>query len=86
MNAWMKWLFGGLSCRLREPMLHRIKPCQHILTMAPTRSTSVFCWRRKPLQRNPLSRDVGLSIVGGRINARVSKPATDNGDVNASSD
>jgi hypothetical protein len=83
MNAPIRRSFGGLSCRLREPMLHCIKPCQHVLTMAPTGSTSIFCWRRKPFQRNPLSSDVGLGIVRGRINARVSKPATYDGDVNA---
>ena len=42
MNAAIKMSFGGISCRLCESMLHRIEPGQHVLTMAPTGSTSGF--------------------------------------------
>lgn len=83
MNARMRGSFGGLSCRLREPMLQRIKPSQYVLTMAPTGSTSRFCWRGESFQRCALGGDVGLSTVRRRIDAGVSKPATDDGDVNA---
>ena len=83
MNAPMRWSSGGFSCRLREPMLHRIKPCQYVLPMAPTGRTSRFCRRRKSFQRYALCGDVGLGIVRGRIDAGVSKPATDDGNVNA---
>ena len=82
-NARMRGSFGGLSCRLRQPMLQRIKPCQYVLTMAPTGRASRLCWRRESFQRYALGGDVGLRIVGGRIDAGVSKPATNDGDVNA---
>lgn len=84
MNARMGGSFGGLSCRLRQPMLQRIKPSQYVLAMTPTGSTSWFCWRGESLQRYALGGDIGLSIVRGRIDAGVSKPAPDDGDINAS--
>ena len=83
MNARMRRSLRGLSCRLRQPMLQRVKPCQYVLAMAPTGRTTGCFWRGESFQGYTLGGDVGLRIVRGRIDAGVSKPATDDGDVNA---
>src|SRR6516164_5114623 len=64
----------------------RVEPGEHARVPLPRWEPSVWCRRSDALQRLALCFEIGLGVVVRRVEADVSEPAADDGDVDARRD